>query len=207
MDVTPNLGLPYVEPADSIIDYPAVDQQRAEILDVAGLVAIDQIELAAAAATLDFSGIPATFHSLLAEINGRGDAAGDEVGVHIRLNNDSGANYDHQYLLGSAAGAIAAEGFALTRAQIGNIPAGAAIANAFGSIETKIPHYRSAAHKLTRSEWMHRKSNATGGLQVGMFLGNWRSVAVVNRITFVLTGGNFAIGTKAVLYGIGGELA
>ena len=52
--------------------------------------------LVAPAASITFSGIPATFSHLEIEWHARGDVAGTSTTILLRLNNDSGANYDDQ---------------------------------------------------------------------------------------------------------------
>lgn len=161
--------------------------------------------LGVAAATIDFTGIVATFAHLLLEIEGRGDAAAANIAVLLRLNNDSAGNYDAQESSAVAASVTASESFAATGITIaGRMPANTAPANAAGMISVVIPQYAGTTlQKVLRAIESGKNGTTTGSLVVRTCAGFWRSTAAVNRITLIPGAGNFAAGTRASLYVMG----
>jgi hypothetical protein len=205
MDTTTHKGLPFAEAADSIVDYPALDQTRSELLDLDGLVCIDDQILAAAAASFDFNPIPADFASLRLELVLRATAAAAHAA--LRVNNDAVAgNYDSERLL--AAGAVVSAGdFVGTLAPaglwLGEIADSADSADHFSVHTVEIPHYRGAHMKIAHGRSFYVPTLAANQFQMNQFGGIWESVAVINRLTVLPAGGNFAIGSRATLYGVG----
>lgn len=87
---------------------------------------IDEIDLAAASLSIDFTTIPQTFRSLKLHASLRGDFAGAFTGLNLNMNGSEqdGIHY-RQYLQGNAANAVAQEALAVANSrQVGLVPAG-----------------------------------------------------------------------------------
>lgn len=155
------------------------------------------------AANIDLTSIPGTYRHLLLLLYARGDTAATTTTVLLRLNNDSGANYDLQTLSGNAAAAAASESFAATSVNMGGMPAASAGSNLFNQYAITVLSYADAtSEKLLRSNMARKIGTASGNLLIDDRLGAWRSTAAITRITLTPGAGNFAIGTVATLYGV-----
>lgn len=161
--------------------------------------------LGVAAASIDVSGIVASYAHLLISFYGRSDQATTIVGTLMRFNGDSGANYDYQFVQGQAAATAAAETFAATAVQVGNLPANSAGANLFGANEIFIPHYAgSSNNKQVITVGSSKIGTATTNLNSVIFGGGWRSTAAINRITIFAGGsGNLMAGTRLTIHALG----
>lgn len=159
--------------------------------------------LSGSAASIDFTAIPATFNHLQIIGYARGDNAATQT-VTLRFNNDSTANYDHQFLQGSAAAATVGEGLGLTGIGIGNAPGTGATANYFSVFNVTVPYYLgTTGDKLVIGTFFHKTGNATTNMAVGMFNGGWRTVGTaINRVTIFLGAGNLVTGSAVALYGL-----
>lgn len=166
---------------------------------------IAETTLSVAAASIDFTSIAADWSHLLLVLYARGDTAATATAARIRFNGDSGANYDYQQLRGSGASTSASEGLAQTALVVGSVPAASAGANLFGDCEIWLPHYTQAANnKVARSGYGFKIGTASGNVEAGSYHGFWRSNAAVTQVTLTPAAGNFAAGTRATLYGMGG---
>ncbi len=147
--------------------------------------------------------IPQTYRELRLVVDARGDTAATTTPINLRFNNDSGANYDYQFVQGNAAVAGALETFAATQIVFVGMPAATAPANVSGGMELLCPNYAGT----TWHKWIHGHNNikrgtATTDLFVRTYLGNWRSTAAITRLSLTPAAGNFAIGSRFMLYGI-----
>lgn len=158
-----------------------------------------------AVANFDFQSIPATFASLMLIVYARGDSAANFANLNLRVNNDAGSTYDFQVLTANSTtltgvGTAAGTG----GAQIGRVPAGTAPASAEGCTIVTIPNYtNSSAHKPYLSWAVNREVSGVAGDNVLALIGGiWLSTAAINRLTLLLSAGNFAASSRATLYGI-----
>lgn len=170
----------------------------------AGVAVISDQTLSGAAATITFSSIPATYKELRVILQGRGDTAASAVNVSLRFNADTGANYDRQFFQGNVSAASAGESFAQTSAQVGTLSAATSPANAAGQIAIEIPNYTGAVfQKTAEARTGFKSSTASGGLLMQDSSIFWRNTAAITQIDLIASAGNFIIGTRATLYGIG----
>jgi hypothetical protein len=187
--------------------WPATAVATGELITAAQLnglpVMIANTTLGGDAANIDFTSVPGHYAHLMLVCYLRSDIAAANTPVYIRLNNDSGGNYDWQFIQGSAAVASAGEAFAQTAGQIGVMPANSAGANLFNAGQIVIPHYAgSANNKSVECEWAYKTGTTTGLLSVGALALHWRSSAAVTRVTVLPTSGNLRSGSRATLYGL-----
>lgn len=167
----------------------------------------DSGTLGIATASIDFTSIPATFAQLMLVLYGRGDTAAGIANVQCRFNNDSAADYHQQAIdaVGTTVTAADAGAAAGTSAVIGHIPAATAPANAFGQLDMVIAHYTNAVNQKTFAARSYAKQAATGvgSGSIRTVGGIWMAApAAISRFTIFPGAGNFAAGTRAVLYGL-----
>lgn len=160
--------------------------------------------LSGAAASIDFTGIPATFRHLQLVIDGRLSGAVASAGVNLRFNGDTGANYDFQYLQSNNTTVLGGQSLAQTSlANVGSFPGASATAGLSGGIELTIPNYAGTTWQKTLvSRNALRVGTAAANYYAQVISGFWRSAAAINQITIISGSGNFEIGTVATLYGL-----
>lgn len=157
--------------------------------------------LGSSQASIDIQNIPQTHQGLLVLLYARGDKAASVDVVSLRINSDSGANYDRQFVAGNAATTSAAETFGATQFDIANMPANTAPANVFGALVLNVPNYVGIANnKIISALTGEKHATTTGGLTVSNAMAAWRSNSAVTQLTLLASGGNFVAGTRATLY-------
>lgn len=167
---------------------------------------IVETTLAAPAASIDFTAIAADWSHLLLVIEGRSSVAALTDSVRARFNNDSTAVYNWQQFAFINATVSGGPSLGQTGIVCLQVPGASASASVDGGGEVLIPNYAGTTfHKSVRSSMTISVDDTATNQHIQMFGGRWRSTAAINRITLSLTSGsNFAIGSKATLYGMGG---
>jgi hypothetical protein len=159
--------------------------------------------LGVAAASFDVTGISAAYNHLMVVLSGRGDTAAGSTGVTLRVNNDSGANYENAngYMNGASVYSGAGSGGGTSALVLGHMSAASATAGATGSCNFVISNYASPT--------LWRRWSGTGGADDGTniwletFTGSWRNAAAaINRLTLTPSAGNFAAGSRLTIYGL-----
>lgn len=169
-----------------------------------GMVLIETIEVAIAAANIDFTTIPATYDHLRLVLNGRGTNASTNEALYLTFNADGGANYDRERLTANAAAAAVTETLAQTSGAVGNLPSATATAGLGGSITVDFPDYKGTAYEKTYiALGASKPAEVAGGIFIYNICGYWRSAAAIDQITLTLGAGNFDVDTIASLYGLG----
>lgn len=154
--------------------------------------------------TIDVSAIDQTYNDLFFVLIARGTRAAATDGVLLRLNNDSGANYDY-IVLGDNSGAQSKSlAQAQTSAFVANLmPGNTATAGRFLTAEFVIPGYAST----TWSKQVIWASCGESGTSSALVYSEhaaafWLSTAAVTRITvFGQTTANLATGSTLRIYG------
>jgi len=165
-------------------------------------VRIAQVVVGTAAATIDFTSIPAGYETLTLDVMGRGSDAAALVNLMCRLNADSGGNYDYQVIEGvGAATVIDANAQAATFWRLGGFSSAGATANKASVAHVVIPSYaRTVFQKTMISTPLGVTSQTTTAITLDFTAGVWRSTAAINQITLLLSAGSFVTGTVATLY-------
>jgi hypothetical protein len=163
---------------------------------------IQDILLAAPAASFSFTAIPATYKALYLVADLRSDyngGVGDSVNVY--LNADVGANYESQYLTNydGTAGA-AADGSTPGRAYVPCV--GGGVATISGAIELWIPNYAGATfwkNILIKAAYLDPSNHAAQNEAHTV----WKSAAAVTGVSLTpLNGSHWVTGSRASLYGL-----
>lgn len=193
------------EPGDIL---PASGTPFTSVLSAAGGVAgvttalFDSV-LSAAAASFDATGIPSTSIELLCFLSARVDVVGPVVAT-ITFNGDVGANYNRQNnaFIGAAAPASApVAGVAGIDALF--IPGTGAPAGRFGSAKFSVIDYAtSAAQKTAIGQAFVSSDDVAGNQRMDIFMGVWRNLGAINRVTITPTAGNFIAGSRFTIVGL-----
>lgn len=155
-------------------------------------------------ASVDFTGIPATYENLMATYLARGTGSNTWSRVYLRLNGDSGSNYQSGSGGRTGASFVAVDG-ASGQAQmtVGLLPDASATAAypAAGTL-TVAGYARTVFNKVVSCVDVSPASTAIhGAILTG---GLWASTAAVNQVTFLASSGNFVAGSVFTLYGVAG---
>lgn len=165
-------------------------------------VKLDEIVVTVAQASLDFTSINQNFRSLHVVIQARGTTAATTTVLVVRINNDSGSNYDYQSLTGNVSSASSAETFGQTIISLGSMPAASAGASLASHTRVEFANYTGTTfNKTVLSEHANKVGTASGNIVRSDVSGFWRSTAAITRLTFTPGAGNFEVGTVATLYG------
>jgi hypothetical protein len=154
-------------------------------------------------ASWDVSSISQAYNHLRIVFSGRGDGAAVVTPVHMRLNNDSGANYDSQYLIGQKTLVVGAEQIGATYGWPGEYVDASATANLAANFDLLLVDYVSTTFYKT---WVSKSYAPWGVLTntvaVAGFGGTWRNTGAVNRVTILPNSGNFVAGSRLTIYGL-----
>jgi hypothetical protein len=175
-----------------------------------GAAVIYDAILAADALTFDVASIPGIYADLEIRFVGRCDTVAAQDLVTMRFNNDSGNNYDTQYVQfaqgSTTAGPSSAQaqfGQAATTT-LGFIPGSTATAGAHVEMTIWIRNYANTVFR--KGFTAQAFANITDGSSKFLVLsgGEWRSTAAINQVRLGLIGaGEFIIGSRMSIYGHG----
>lgn len=154
--------------------------------------------------SFDFTSLPGQFAHLMIQIYARTDSANTSDAITLRINNDSGANYDYANLQSSASGSVSGGGSsAQTSLTLGSAVGGAGTAGRFGEITAFITAYaQTTGDKSVSTLWSLFRGTATTDGFCGITSGCWRSTSAVTRVTIIPVAGNLASGSRVTIYGL-----
>jgi hypothetical protein len=167
-----------------------------------GLTRIFDSTLGADAANFDVTGIVGTYVALQYILSGRCTTAAVAESVLLRMNNDSGANYDDRRLYGNSGGAGASGTTAGTSMTIGQLAAANATAGRAGQLDGMLHNYASAVFDKIVVTRYGEHGDTASDLLAAVTSGIWLSTAAVTRLTFFPTANNFLAGSRLTLYGL-----
>jgi len=158
--------------------------------------------LAADAANVDITSIPASYSNLLLEIHNRTTQAVAAATWILRFNGDSGNNYDLQYIQVNNTTVTGAITTGTSSISFFVCTGSSSSANKFGSTVISIPNYASTTNfkNMTIHSYTHNVGATDAFNRVGG--GEWNSTSAINQITCTPASGNFAAGSRFSLYGL-----
>jgi len=169
-----------------------------------GLTLLYDSTLGGAAASIDTgaNAIAAGHVGLIIYVYVRTTRAAFSDNFQLRFNNDSGANYDFQQLLGSAAIASASAGAAQTSA-LGTCPSASATANVFGVARMDVFNYDGGSgfkpYLLNTADPQEDTSHPA----TEQWGGQWRSASAISRVALSsATGSNLVAGSRMTIFGV-----
>lgn len=153
--------------------------------------------------TISLTSIPQTFAHLRLTLTGRGNAAVANGAVLIRVNGDTGANYDEQHLQANAGAVAGAVNAATTSWSLFSVPGTTGTANKAGSLSLLIPDYRSTTFHKTLQGIINIYDPGVLTL-INTYGMVWRSTAAITQIdpSFNAIGTGWKAGTRYTLEGI-----
>ena len=167
------------------------------------MVKLEEVVLGAPAATVTFSAIAQTYRTLRLIYQARGSTAAVGQTIQFTLNNDGGANYDRNLLVGGNGAASNSIAFAGTSILFAYIPAANGTAGNSGSGTIDLPNYAGTTFNKTANIAAGAfNTNIAADSNVYAAFGQWRSTAAINRIDISATADNFVTGSTFTLYGI-----
>jgi hypothetical protein len=170
-----------------------------------GVGSIYDTTLGIASASIDVTPIVGTYAHLIFELSGRGDAAATNVSVWVRYNNDSGANYDSQYVARQRRAArpcgVGRRDDRDRRGDPGRDRAVERVRPRCGATSPATP--ATIGQKSGVVAVGAEDANASGGLTSYAYAHWWRSTAAITRITLLPSSGNFVGGTRLTIYAMG----
>lgn len=178
-----------------------------QIQAVSGVLnVISDTNVAVATASIDITGIPASYRHLWLLADIRSDRAGSSFDfADVFLNNDGGgSSYDSESveIVGPATTSIE-ELLAVSTPSFGHIPASTALAGTSASLEILIPNYTNTVfHKNLVYRLFAPTDSSSGSIQWWDGGFTWRNTAAVNRITMLCENGNLIAGCRVTLYGL-----
>jgi hypothetical protein len=151
--------------------------------------------LTSATNTITFSNIPNTYTDLMLVINSANGS--NDIDIYMRLNADTGNNYDWTALVGNGTAASGSRSNSQAYARIGNMSGSNAGSN------TTIVHFLNYSNTTTYKTILTRGNNPA--LLVESRSNLWRSTSAINSISVI---GQYSIsatlmaGSTLTLYGI-----
>jgi hypothetical protein len=167
------------------------------------MVLVEDKLLAADAASIDFQNIPQTYQHLRLVVKARATTAAIIESLYVRVNGDTGSNYDQWYTGHPSGGAAVVDTQLVAQAVgcfLGSMPGASADADRFSASEVLIPDYTGPSKKqmaITHSFTRDAAANHYHG-----YGGTWRSLSAINRLTLVPLANNLRAGTRATLYAL-----
>lgn len=155
-----------------------------------------------AAGTMTFT-IPGGYTGIYIELHGRSDDAGAVATLTLRINGDSGANYDSQAMAYQASGAIGGESLGATSLPVGYMPTAAAAAGIAASLVMDLPFYAGTTfQKTVQSRNAGKYGTSTTNFINHTMMGAWRNTAAITSVVITLSAGNWVAGSAGVMYGL-----
>jgi archaellum component FlaF (FlaF/FlaG flagellin family) len=151
--------------------------------------------LGSAASSITFSSIPGTYTDLRLTLVATSVGTSD-YNIQITFNSDTGTNYSKTSLQGNG---TAASSSANTNVSYLYPMEGEGVTTTPSFYALDIFSYAGSTNKSCLIE---QNIDLNGSGRVFRSVGLWRSTSAITTISLLLSGSNFATGTRATLYGI-----
>jgi hypothetical protein len=146
------------------------------------------------------NGIAQTQNILEILIYARTDEAVVGSTVAVTFNNDAGANYDRQALIGTAAASVA-QGTALNNLAP-QVPGATTAANYFGTVQIIIPNYQTTSGFKCGTLVAGRVDSTAANERVEVWSFAYRATIAISRLKIANGGGTvLKAGTRLLVYG------
>jgi hypothetical protein len=158
--------------------------------------------LSTSAATVTFSGIPATYTDLVLRISARSTAADTDVGYGVEFNGSATTVYSRTEVRGNGASAASGSGTGDAYIAAGrSIDGDTATASTFSSNEIYIPSYTASQNKpLSLTNVVEQ--NSTSNAYIVAIAGLWRDTSAITQIKLTPVTGSWKSDSSFYLYGI-----
>lgn len=162
---------------------------------------IQTYTLGSAAASIDFTAIPATYTDLCLKFSIRTNDAGTDDILLATVNSIS-TGYSNRILYGdgSAAGSLS-DHYSTAKAFIGYVVGNGSTASTFGNGETYFPNYAGSTYKSWSSDSVNERNSTS--IVMGLAAGLLSNNAVISGLSLVSnSGATLLTYSTASLYGI-----
>lgn len=171
-----------------------------------GLVKLFDSTLGVAAASIDTgaNGIAAGHADLIVLIYVRTDRAATQDNINIRVNADSGADYDLLRLQGASttASSLAIVAATAFTGQALTVSSASAVAGEFSAAQLFIPSYANTVGFKTANVHASTPDETGANCVVALFAAQWRSTAAISRMAITpVAGTNLVTGSRLAIYG------
>lgn len=169
-----------------------------------GVQLIQSQVLAATTASVSFSAIPTTYNHLELRWHGRTTSGNTSDNLIMRINGDSGPNYDWELLAGLNTTASATPSLGDSKLLLGTLVGGTGTAGFFsnGTVDIQGWSQSGASHVVTVSgKWYACWSNSAATSQTGAMGGLYTPSSAATSLTLTPAAGSFAAGSVFSLYG------
>ena len=168
---------------------------------MAVIEAIETVYLEADAATVTFSGIPATYEHLQVQISAKATAPISDSAIIATFNSDTGANYSYHYMKASSTTASAASATGSNSMVWFRIPAATVPATDYSAMVVDILDYANTSKNTTVLFANGGPTSMTTPLYFGSQL--WDATAAVASIQMSTPSGDeFMRGSEFTLFGL-----
>jgi hypothetical protein len=171
------------------------------VTDRLQVVKLQTVELSADG-NFDFQNIPQTYTSLRIVGLLRSNEIADRPTVAVRVNGDTGSNYDSHDLQSVGTAPAAGEIYGLNLGSAGNAPGANAPAGVFGLLEIDIHNYTLAINKILAARTEVKWGTTAGKMRTALNAVYWRSNAAITRVQIFSNAGSYIAPSKLTLYGI-----
>lgn len=161
--------------------------------------------LSGTAASFDITGIAGTYNHLLLTCQVRCDTASATVNSSLRLNGDTGANYDRALNAAFGNTPSFSPAAAATSLYIGDVVANSAAAGTVSVWQLLIPFYAKTTFDktvLANGGGVFGTLGTTTTYELFQVSGLWRNTAAVTQVTLAPASGSFMIGSGLTIHGI-----
>lgn len=150
------------------------------------------ITVGASTVSVTFSSISQSYRDLVIVMNAKNSISNDPL--FIKINGDTGSNYNREYVYGSGSSASASYG---TNSSTGFLSVSAGIGSNMGDSLTTIFDYSATdKHKV----WISKTDNADNGVE--LLSGRWGSTSAITTIQVGNVNWWWAAGGTVALYGV-----
>jgi hypothetical protein len=179
-----------------------VKSGAADVEWAGGMSLWSEISLAGgAAASIDFTSIPATGRHIIIDCMVRGAVAATYDDFYVQVNTDTGANYDYELQSAYQTTNAASQGLAANHWALGQPAAASATAGIFSYFRIYLPFYANTVHRKTGyAQGSDITTEGSGGFLVRHVYVHWRSASAITSVKLYFAGGNVAADSIASLY-------
>jgi len=166
---------------------------------------ISETVTSGSASSVTVSSIPQSYRDLKVVVIGRGTAAAVNTGLVMRLNGDSGTNYEYEITDGNSSSTTSVNALNQTSLPTGWLTAATAPSGATAVSEIDIHNYTSSSFDKPIGYRGGVKGNSAGDYFNRTAHFWYKSTSPVTSLAFTLAAGNFQDGSIVAVYGIGGS--
>jgi hypothetical protein len=146
--------------------------------------------------------VPTGYRQLIVYWAARCDNGSAQL-LGLRMNADTGANYDSQIVTTASTTTTGVTVIAGTSIRVGVVTPTASPASSFNMGEFKVPYYDlTTMHKFVTGNMARADQHSSGNVYTETIAGKWRNTAAITSLTLLPAAGNFIEHSRFTLYGL-----